>query len=53
MESGTERKTSEANGLEMRLTHEKEFASVQVNGKLLEFHALHPDMEIRVNGKTI
>ncbi len=50
---GTESPTCEADGIEMRLTHEKEFAPAQINGKLLEFRALHPGMEIRVNGQTI
>ena len=50
---GTESPTCEPDGIEMRLTHEKEFAPVQVNGKILEFRALHPVMEIRVNGQTI
>ena len=50
---GEESPTCEADGIEMRLTHESEFVPAQVNGKLLEFRALHPEMEIRVNGKTI
>ena len=50
---GTESPTCEADGIEMRLTHEKEFAPAQISSKILKFHALHPDMEIQVNGKTI
>lgn len=50
---GAEQQTCEADGIEMRLTHEKEFASAQINSKILKFRALHPDMEIQVNGQTI
>ena len=50
---GAEQQTCEADGSEMRLTHKKEFAPAQISSKILEFHALHPDMEIQVNGKPI
>ena len=50
---GAEQQTCEADGAEMRLTHEKEFAPAQISSKLLKFRALHPGMEIQVNDKTI
>lgn len=50
---GTESRTDEADGVAMRLTHEKEFEPAYVNGMILQFHALFPDLEIGVNGKEL
>lgn len=50
---GTESRTDEADGVAMSLTHEKEFEPAYVNGMILQFHALFPDLEIGVNGKEL
>ena len=47
---GEERCTNEADGIEMRLTHDKEFNPAYIHALTNQFHALFPDFEISVNG---
>jgi len=50
---GEESTTSEPDGVEMRLTHEKEFDPAEVDRVIGSFHTRFPMVEIRVNGKIL
>ena len=45
--------TKEADGIEMKLTHEKEFDPAYIHALTHRFHALFPDFEISVNGHEL
>ena len=50
---GKESLTDEADGIEMKLTHEKEFDPAYIHALASRFHALFPDFEISVNGREL
>lgn len=50
---GKESLIDEADGIEMKLTHEKEFDPAYIHALTSRFHALFPDFEISVNGHEL
>lgn len=50
---GKESRTNEADGIEMKLTHEKDFDPAYIHALISQFHALFPDFEICVNGHEL
>ena len=50
---GKESLTDEADGIEMKLTHENDFDPAYIHALTSRFHALFPDLEISVNGREL
>jgi len=50
---GKLKKTCEPDGIEIRIVHEKAFEAAYLDGMILQFHALFPDLEIVVNRKRL
>ena len=50
IQRGNESSTGEADGVEMKLTHEKDFDPAYIKALTSQFHALFPNFEISVNG---